>query len=146
MSEKSITTVTSVTMDDGVKLHVKVLGDSNDANSKPLLISLHGAPGLSTHLEPEASYSFLSQVYRVLVYDARGSGASDHVGPFSHERWIKDIEKLRRVLISLDISPTKLTFRSGLGHALTPSSSPELLMVHSSLSTMQPSKGIGCKV
>jgi len=82
-------------MDDGVKLHVKILGDGNVSASRPLLISLHGAPGLSTHLEPTASYNFLSSVYRVLVYDGRGSGASDHVGPYSHERWIKDIENLR---------------------------------------------------
>lgn len=97
MSNNSLPTNTSstVVMDDGVKLHVKILGDGNGSDSRPLLISLHGAPGLSTHLEPEASYNFLSSVYRVLVYDGRGSGASDHVGPFSHERWIKDIENLR---------------------------------------------------
>lgn len=91
-----MTNTLSVTMDDGAKLHVKILGDNNGASSsKPLLISLHGAPGLSTHLEPQASYSFLSSIYRVLVYDGRGSGASDHIGPFSHDRWIKDIENLR---------------------------------------------------
>jgi proline iminopeptidase len=84
-------------MDDGAKLHVKILGDGSGSSSKPLLISLHGAPGLSTHLEPAASYTFLSKVYRVLVYDGRGSGASDHIGPFSHDRWIKDIEILRCV-------------------------------------------------
>lgn len=88
------TAVYTVTMEDGVKLHVKLLGDDG-TKSKPLLISLHGAPGLSTHGEPEASYAFLSQPYTVLVYDARGSGISDHVGPYSHERWIKDIEDLR---------------------------------------------------
>lgn len=88
-------TSSSVTMDDGAKLQVRFLGDGNGSSSKPLLISLHGAPGLSTHLEPAASYTFLSSVYRVLVYDGRGSGGSDHIGPFSHDRWIKDIENLR---------------------------------------------------
>ena len=82
-----------VTMDDGVSLHVRILGEN--AVSKPLLISLHGAPGISTYREPEASFHFLSHVFRVMVYDARGSGESDHKGPYSHDRWIRDIEALR---------------------------------------------------
>lgn len=88
------TTVSTVQMEDGVRLHVKILGDDSPA-TKPLLICLHGAPGVSTLAEPEASFGFLSDIYRVLVFDARGSGASDLVGPFSHDRWIKDIENLR---------------------------------------------------
>jgi proline iminopeptidase len=84
----------TVTMDDGIRLHVKVLGDLSNA-TKPLIIALHGAPGLSTHTEPEASFSFISDIFRVLVFDARGSGASDLVGPYTHDRWIKDIENLR---------------------------------------------------
>lgn len=81
-------------MDDGVRLNVKILGD-DPTKKKPLLISLHGAPGLSTHLEPEASYSFLNTSFRVLLYDARGSGASDLTGPYTHDRWIRDIDALR---------------------------------------------------
>lgn len=98
MSAADDTTTASVVMDDGAKLHVKVLGDSASTTNekpKPLLISLHSAPGVSDHSEPEAAYAFLSGAFRVLVYDARGSGASDHVGPYNHERWINDIENLR---------------------------------------------------
>ncbi|KIV79192.1 hypothetical protein PV11_06764 [Exophiala sideris] len=94
MASKGTTTVSTVKTDDGVNLHVKVLGD-DATKKKPLLISLHGAPGLSTHMEPEASFAFLSDIFRVLVYDARGSGISDHVGPYTHDRWIKDVEILR---------------------------------------------------
>lgn len=83
-------------MDDGVNLHVKLIEDKTDSRAtKPLLISLHGAPGLSTHLEPAASFSHLSNLFRVLVFDARGSGASDLIGPYTHDRWVKDVENLR---------------------------------------------------
>lgn len=82
-----------MTMDDGASLHVRILGENLPAN--PLLISLHGAPGISTYREPEASFHFLSNRFRVMVFDGRGSGESDHKGPFSHERWIRDIETLR---------------------------------------------------
>ena len=86
-------TVTQVTMDDGAKLWVKVLGDDP---AKPLLIVHHGAPGVSSHLEPEASFGFLADRYRVLVFDARGSGYSDLKPPYSHERWVEDMDQLRR--------------------------------------------------
>lgn len=89
---------TTVQMEDGVNLHVKLLGGYPASTKKPLLISLHGAPGLSTHLEPLSSFGHLSNNFRVLVYDARGSGESDHVGPFTHDRWIQDIENLRYIL------------------------------------------------
>ena len=85
--------VAPVTMDDGAKLLVKVLGDDP---AKPLLIAHHGAPGVSSHLEPEASFGFLADRYRVLVFDARGSGYSDLKPPYSHERWVEDVDQLRR--------------------------------------------------
>jgi len=90
------TTTSTVQMEDGVNLHVKIIGDKPNSK-KPLLIALHGAPGLSTHAEPEAAFEFLADVFRVLIFDARGSGASDKKGPYTHERWIGDIENLRYV-------------------------------------------------
>lgn len=86
-------TVAQVTMDDGANLWVKVLGDDP---AKPLLIAHHGAPGVSSHLEPEASFGFLADRYRVLVFDARGSGVSDLKEPYSHARWVEDVDQLRR--------------------------------------------------
>ncbi|KAL2397773.1 hypothetical protein ABEF93_004599 [Exophiala dermatitidis] len=86
--------VSTVQMDDGAKLYVKLRGDTAD-KTKPLLIGLHGAPGLITHAELDASLRYLSSSFRVLVFDGRGSGASDKVGPCTHERWMKDIENLR---------------------------------------------------
>jgi len=90
---ESKTTMSAVEMDDGIHLHVKILGD--DSTTKPLFIGLHGAPGLSTHAEPAVGFGFLSKIFRVLVFDARGSGTSDLTGPFTHDRWVKDIENLR---------------------------------------------------
>ena len=86
-------TVAQVTMDDGAKLWVKVLGDDP---GKPLLIAHHGAPGVSSHLEPEGSFGFLADRYRVLVFDARGSGVSDLKEPYTHARWAEDVDQLRR--------------------------------------------------
>ncbi|KAL0940079.1 uncharacterized protein CTRU02_206689 [Colletotrichum truncatum] len=82
-----------VQLSDGAKVHVKILDNAKEA--KPLLIALHGAPGLSDHTEPERSFGFLASDFRVLVYDARGSGDSDLKPPYTHERWLTDVEELR---------------------------------------------------
>ncbi len=87
-----------VTLSDGAKVLVRLLGDSEDSHHKPLLIALHGAPGLSSHVEPENSFGFLASRFRVLVYDARGSGESDITTPLTNERWIADLDELRYVL------------------------------------------------
>lgn len=92
-----VATQATVTLSDGARLVVRLLGDSGD-RSKPLLIALHGAPGLSSHLEAQSTFSFLTPRFRVLVYDARGSGESDLQPPFTDERWIADIDELRSVV------------------------------------------------
>lgn len=94
-STTTTTTTTMVPMDDGARLFVKVLGGPVTNTAKPLLIALHGAPGLISHRDSEATFSFLAPHYRVLAYDARGSGASDQTPPYTHARWIRDIEALR---------------------------------------------------
>ena len=86
-------TETTFRLSDGAQLRVWLTGDKND--SKPLLIAHHGAPGLSSHLEPMESYGFLADRFNVLVYDARGSGDSDLQPPFTNARWIADIDELR---------------------------------------------------
>ncbi|KAJ7284701.1 alpha/beta hydrolase fold protein [Mycena rebaudengoi] len=83
---------TTFRLSDGANIFVKVLGDGP---GKPLLIVHHGAPGLSSHEEPEASFKFLTDTFRIIVYDARGSGASDLQPPYTHTRWVADIEELR---------------------------------------------------
>lgn len=82
-----------VEAEDGVRLYCELLGD---APGKPLIIVHHGGPGVSSHAESKASFDFLTDRFRVLVFDARGSGRSDCVGPYTHDRWVADVEALRQ--------------------------------------------------
>ncbi|TDD70167.1 alpha/beta hydrolase [Jiangella aurantiaca] len=78
---------------NGNPLDVELLG--GDDPGKPLLIAHHGAPGLGSRKEPTAAFGHLSDLFRVLVFDARGSGKSGDVPPFTHEQWVADIDALR---------------------------------------------------
>lgn len=74
------------------ELAVEVLGPE----CAPVIIAHHGAPGLGSRAEPRASFGRLSDEYRVVVFDARGSGESEGSGEFSHEQWAADIDGLRK--------------------------------------------------
>ncbi|GAA1606604.1 alpha/beta hydrolase [Kribbella hippodromi] len=76
---------------NGNRLAVEVLGPAG----APVLIAHHGAPGLGSRAEPRASFGRLADTYRVIVFDARGSGQSEGNGTFSHEQWAADIDGLR---------------------------------------------------
>lgn len=76
---------------NGNLLAVEVLGPPD----APVIITHHGAPGLGSRAEPRASFGRLADEYRVLVFDARGSGQSEGKGDFSHEQWAADIDGLR---------------------------------------------------
>lgn len=76
---------------NGNHLAVEMLGP-HDA---PVVITHHGAPGLSSRSEPRASFGRLADEYRVVVFDARGSGQSEGKGEYSHEQWAADIDGLR---------------------------------------------------
>lgn len=77
---------------NGNRLAVEVLGP----DGAPVVIAHHGAPGLGSRAEPRASFGRLADTYRVLVFDARGSGQSEGNGTFSHEQWAADIDGLRQ--------------------------------------------------
>jgi len=77
---------------NGNRLNVEVLGD---APGKPTMIVHHGAPGLGSMAEPRASFGPFADAYRVVVFDARGCGASEGNPPFTHERWAADVDGLR---------------------------------------------------
>ena len=62
---------------NGNKLNVEVMGPED----APLVIVHHGAPGLGSLAEPRGSFGPLADTYRVLVFDARGSGQSEGNGP-----------------------------------------------------------------
>lgn len=76
---------------NGAELDVEVLGEEG----APVLIAHHGAPGLGSRAEPKASFGALADTYRVIVFDARGSGQSSDTPPYSHEQWTTDIDALR---------------------------------------------------
>jgi proline iminopeptidase len=76
---------------NGNELEVEVFGD-DDA---PVLIAHHGAPGLASRAEPRTTFQPFSDTFRVLVFDARGSGNSGGTPPFSHEQWAADVDALR---------------------------------------------------
>ncbi|GIT80956.1 hydrolase [Leifsonia sp. LS1] len=77
---------------NGNRLAVEVLGPEG----APVIITHHGAPGLGSRAEPRASFGRLADEYRVVVFDARGSGESEGSGEFSHEQWAADIDALRK--------------------------------------------------
>ena len=85
------TTAATMVEINGNRLAVEVLGPED----APVLIAHHGAPGLGSRAEPRASFGRLADTYRVVVFDARGSGQSEGNGTFSHEQWAADIDGLR---------------------------------------------------
>jgi len=62
------------------------------------IIAHHGGPGVGSHASPLRTYEPLADTYRMVTFDARGSGESDDVPPYSHGQWTADIEALRREL------------------------------------------------
>lgn len=76
---------------NGNRLEVEVLGPEG----APVLIAHHGAPGLGSRAEPRSSFGRLADTYRVLVFDARGSGESEGKEPYTHEQWAADVDGLR---------------------------------------------------
>jgi proline iminopeptidase len=76
---------------NGNELEVEVFG----ADDAPVLIAHHGAPGLGSRAEPKATFAPFADTFRVIVFDARGSGTSEGKPPFSHEQWVADVDALR---------------------------------------------------
>jgi proline iminopeptidase len=76
---------------NGAELEVEVLGDPG----APVLIAHHGAPGIGSRNEPKASFGALADTYRVIVFDARGSGESSDTPPYTHAQWVADVDALR---------------------------------------------------
>jgi proline iminopeptidase len=76
---------------NGNDLAVEVFGEEG----APVLIAHHGAPGLGSRAEPRATFKPFADAFRVVVFDARGSGESEGNPPFTHEQWVADVEGLR---------------------------------------------------
>ncbi|PJJ63817.1 alpha/beta fold hydrolase [Compostimonas suwonensis] len=76
---------------NGARLEIEILGDDD---AQPIIVH-HGAPGIASRAEPVASFGPFSDEYRIVAFDARGSGRSDDIGPYSHAQWVSDIEAIR---------------------------------------------------
>lgn len=78
---------------NGAKLKIEVLGAEN--RDAPVMIVHHGAPGLGSSAEPRASFGPFADTYRVVIFDARGSGASEDKPPYTHDQWAADVDAIR---------------------------------------------------
>lgn len=76
---------------NGNELEVEVFG----ADDAPVLIAHHGAPGLGSRAEPRATFGPFADTFRVIVFDARGSGDSEGKPPYTHEQWAADVDAVR---------------------------------------------------
>lgn len=77
---------------NGNQLYVE---DHGPKDGFPMIVH-HGAPGMSDHTEPKRWWAGpFSDKYRVIVFDARGSGRSGGNPPFTHEQWAADVDGLR---------------------------------------------------
>lgn len=79
---------------NGARLKLEVLG----AAGAPTMIVHHGAPGLGSRAEPIRAFGNFSDLVRVATFDARGSGESDDVPPYTHAQWVADIDAVREHL------------------------------------------------
>ena len=77
---------------NGAALNVEVLGPEG----APVLIAHHGGGGIGSLEEPRTTFGPLADVFRVIVFDARGCGRSEGVPPYSHEQWAADVDGLRQ--------------------------------------------------
>ena len=73
------------------ELEVEVQGDPG----APVLIVHHGGPGMGDRSDYTTTFAPFADRFRIITFDARGSGASAEVGPYSHEQWAADIDALR---------------------------------------------------
>lgn len=74
---------------NGIDLRVDVQGEG------PAIYAHHGAPGLGTHKTPKRAFAPLADAFRIVTFDARGSGESDAVPPYTHAQWVADLDALR---------------------------------------------------
>ncbi len=77
---------------NGAALNVEVLGPAG----APVLIAHHGGGGIGSLEEPRTTFGPLADMFRVIVFDARGCGRSEGVPPYSHEQWAADVDGLRQ--------------------------------------------------
>src|SRR5258707_7887098 len=76
---------------NGCALNVEVMGPEDG----PVLIAHHGGGGIGSLAEPKSTFGPLSDLFRVIVFDARGSGLSEAAPPHSHAQQAAGVDALR---------------------------------------------------
>jgi proline iminopeptidase len=76
---------------NGADLEVDVQGSPDS----PVLIAHHGGPGIGDRHDLTTSFGAFADRFRVITFDARGSGDSEEVEPYTHAQWAADIDGLR---------------------------------------------------
>lgn len=61
----------------------------------PVMIAHHGGPGIGSAVQVRPQFMPFSAVARVVTYDARGSGSSPLVPPYTHRQWAADVDAVR---------------------------------------------------
>lgn len=77
---------------NGARLYYETFGDE----SAPAAVILHGGPGVGDCRDQIRDYGALQDEYRLLFYDARGSGRSEDEPPYTHDQWVADVDELTR--------------------------------------------------
>jgi proline iminopeptidase len=79
---------------NGARLYYELHGPED----APALVVLHGGPGVGDCRDQVRDFGALTDEFRVLFYDARGSGRSEEQPPYTHEQWVSDVDELTRQL------------------------------------------------
>jgi proline iminopeptidase len=74
---------------NGADLYVDVQGEGSG------IIAHHGGPGMGSHANDKTAFAPLSDTFQVISFDARGSGRSAQVPPYTHAQWVADLDALR---------------------------------------------------
>lgn len=74
---------------NGAELFVDIQGEG------PPIIAHHGGPGMSDHRNAKVAFAPLADAYQIINFDARGSGRSSAIPPYTHEQWVSDLDALR---------------------------------------------------
>jgi proline iminopeptidase len=79
---------------NGARLYFETHGPAD----APALVLLHGGPGVGDCRDQVRDYGALADEFRLLFYDARGSGRSEDKPPYTHAQWVGDLDVLTRQL------------------------------------------------
>jgi proline iminopeptidase len=79
---------------NGARLYVETHGPED----APALVILHGGPGVGDCRDQVRDYGSLADEFRLVFYDARGSGRSEDAPPYTHDQWVDDVDELTRQL------------------------------------------------